>query len=258
MDHAVTDLLALRSDATSALLLVALRGDFSPFCCGQAVRLANELPELSRLGAEVVLVSTDPPAAQFAMNRTWRLPFRWVSDPTGERFAQLLDAWNPDERDGLFHPLVLFLAPDAQVWGGTAPVTSPTAATAPTSWTLSPGSSCRCGRCRRRGRPRASSRSRPTRRSAWRRSGPTSAAPVRHPCARRPHARRAGRRRGAGHLADGGVVRRSLEAPARRRRVRLRPRCAGPRRGAASPAWSPGSAPPGSRAGRRPGRSARP
>lgn len=28
MDHAATDLLALSSDATSALLLVALRGDF--------------------------------------------------------------------------------------------------------------------------------------------------------------------------------------------------------------------------------------
>jgi hypothetical protein len=78
------------------------------------VRLANELPELSRLGAEVVFASVDPPAAQLAMNRTWRLPFRWVSDPDGERFARPLDAWNPDEHGGVFHPLVLLLAPDGR------------------------------------------------------------------------------------------------------------------------------------------------
>lgn len=63
----------------------------------------------------MVLASTDPPAAQLAMNRTWHLPFRWVSDPTGERLAQPLGAWNPDERGGLFHPLVLLVAPDGEV-----------------------------------------------------------------------------------------------------------------------------------------------
>jgi len=60
------------------------------------------------------LVSVDPPSAQLAMNRTWHLPFPWVSDPSGERLAQPLDAWNADERDGLFHPLVLLLAPDGR------------------------------------------------------------------------------------------------------------------------------------------------
>lgn len=59
-----------------------------------------------------MLASTDPPSAQLAMNETWHLPFRWVSDPGGERFAQPLDAWNPDEHGGVFHPLVLLLAPD--------------------------------------------------------------------------------------------------------------------------------------------------
>ena len=46
------------------------------------------------------------------MNRTWDLPFRWVSDPDGTRLAQPLDAWNAEERGGLFHPLVLLVAPD--------------------------------------------------------------------------------------------------------------------------------------------------
>ena len=55
----------------------------------------------------------DPPAAQLAMNQTWHLPFRWVSDPDGA-LARSLDAWNPDERGGLFHPLVLLLAPDGR------------------------------------------------------------------------------------------------------------------------------------------------
>jgi hypothetical protein len=63
----------------------------------------------------VVLASVDPPAAQLAMNERWHLPFRWVSDPDGERLAKPVQAWNPDERDGMFHPLVLLLAPDGEV-----------------------------------------------------------------------------------------------------------------------------------------------
>ena len=61
-----------------------------------------------------MLASIDPPAVQLAMNRTWDLPFRWVSDPDGTRLAQPLDAWNAEERGGLFHPLVLLVAPDGQ------------------------------------------------------------------------------------------------------------------------------------------------
>ena len=79
------------------------------------MRLANQVDQLSRLGAEVVLASADPPAARLAMNRTWHLPFRWVSDPDGERLARKLDAWNPDERGGIFLPLVLLVAPDGSV-----------------------------------------------------------------------------------------------------------------------------------------------
>ena len=70
---------------------------------------------MSSLGAEVVLASVDPPSAQLAMNVRWHLPFRWVSDPGGERFAKPLDAWNPDEHGGIFRPLVLLLAPDGRV-----------------------------------------------------------------------------------------------------------------------------------------------
>ena len=49
------------------------------------------------------------------MNRTWHLPFRWISDPDGEQLGRSLDAWNAAERGGLFHPLVLLVAPDGQV-----------------------------------------------------------------------------------------------------------------------------------------------
>jgi hypothetical protein len=63
----------------------------------------------------VVLASVDSPAAQLAMNERWHLPFRWVSDPGGERLAKPLDVWNPDERGGVFQPLVLLLAPDGEV-----------------------------------------------------------------------------------------------------------------------------------------------
>jgi hypothetical protein len=63
----------------------------------------------------VVLASVDPPAAQLAMNHTWHLPFRWVSDPDGTRLATPLDAWNDQDRGGLWHPLVLLLGPDGEV-----------------------------------------------------------------------------------------------------------------------------------------------
>ncbi len=49
------------------------------------------------------------------MNRTWHLPFSWISDPEGRRLARPLDAWNADERGGLFHPLILLLSPQGEV-----------------------------------------------------------------------------------------------------------------------------------------------
>jgi hypothetical protein len=61
-----------------------------------------------------VLASVDPPAAQLAMNATWHLPFRWVSDPGGEQLARPLEAWNAADHGGVFHPLVLLLAPDGR------------------------------------------------------------------------------------------------------------------------------------------------
>lgn len=48
------------------------------------------------------------------MNATWHLPFRWVSDPGGEQLAKPLEAWNPRDHGGLFHPLVLLLDPDGR------------------------------------------------------------------------------------------------------------------------------------------------
>ena len=62
----------------------------------------------------MVLASVDPPAAQLAMNATWDLPFRWVSDPDGSRLGRPLDAWNAEERGGLLMPLVLLVAPDGR------------------------------------------------------------------------------------------------------------------------------------------------
>lgn len=49
------------------------------------------------------------------MNQTWHLPFLWVSDPGGQRLARPLDAWNPNEHGGVFHPLVLLLSPEGEV-----------------------------------------------------------------------------------------------------------------------------------------------
>lgn len=62
----------------------------------------------------MLLASADPPEAQLAMDATWHLPFRWVSDPDGTRLGRPLDAWNAAERGGIFHPLVLLVAPDGR------------------------------------------------------------------------------------------------------------------------------------------------
>jgi len=42
-DSVTSDLLAPRDSDRSALLFAGLRGDFRPCCCGQAVRLANQV-----------------------------------------------------------------------------------------------------------------------------------------------------------------------------------------------------------------------
>ncbi|TQN35685.1 hypothetical protein FHU33_4913 [Blastococcus colisei] len=58
----------------------------------------------------MVLASTDPPEVQLAMNRTWHLPFRWVSDPGGTELARPLGAWDDDA--SIFRPVIVAVAPD--------------------------------------------------------------------------------------------------------------------------------------------------
>ena len=60
-----------------------------------------------------MLASTDPPEVQLATNRTWHLPFRWVSDPDGSRLAKPLEAW--DEDASIFRPVIVVVAPDGAV-----------------------------------------------------------------------------------------------------------------------------------------------
>jgi hypothetical protein len=49
------------------------------------------------------------------VNRTSHLPFSWISDADGQRLARPLDAWNGEERGGLFHPLILLRSPQGEV-----------------------------------------------------------------------------------------------------------------------------------------------
>lgn len=60
----------------------------------------------------MVLASTDPPEVQLAMNRTWHLPFRWVSDPDGTALAKPLGAW--DDGRSIFRPIIVAVAPDGR------------------------------------------------------------------------------------------------------------------------------------------------
>jgi len=59
-----------------------------------------------------VFASVDPPPVQLAVNHTWHLPFRWISDPDGQRLARPLEAW--DAKAEIFRPIVLALAPDGR------------------------------------------------------------------------------------------------------------------------------------------------
>lgn len=76
------------------------------------MRLANEVPELARCGAEVAALVVDPPGRNEAMRHRWHLPFPVESDPDGTRFLRPLDAWNPAERGGIAWPTVWLFAPD--------------------------------------------------------------------------------------------------------------------------------------------------
>ena len=60
----------------------------------------------------MVLASVEPPEVQLGMNRTWHLPFRWASDPDGERLAKPLGAWDTDE--SIFRPIIVAVAPDGR------------------------------------------------------------------------------------------------------------------------------------------------
>lgn len=60
----------------------------------------------------MVLASVDPPEVQLAFDRTWHVPFRWVSDPDGERLARPLGAWDDDA--SIFRPVVVAVGPDGR------------------------------------------------------------------------------------------------------------------------------------------------
>ncbi|RZU33915.1 hypothetical protein BKA19_3656 [Blastococcus saxobsidens] len=57
-----------------------------------------------------MLASVDPPEVQLAFDHTWRVPYRWVSDPDGSRLARPLDAWDQDA--SIFRPVVVAVGPD--------------------------------------------------------------------------------------------------------------------------------------------------
>lgn len=76
------------------------------------MQLANDLPELHRLGADLAAVSIDSPGRNAAMAARWMLPFPIISDPGGVDILKPLDLWNPDERGGIGWPAVIVFAPD--------------------------------------------------------------------------------------------------------------------------------------------------
>ncbi|CCG01125.1 protein of unknown function [Blastococcus saxobsidens DD2] len=47
---------------------------------------------------------------QLAFDRTWHVPFPWVSDPDGSRLARPLGAW--DEDASIFRPVIVAVGPD--------------------------------------------------------------------------------------------------------------------------------------------------
>ena len=76
------------------------------------MRLANELDEIHRLGAEAIAIVVDPPERNRAFAERWDLPFPIHSDPDGHVYLRQLDLWNPNERGGIALPALFLLAPN--------------------------------------------------------------------------------------------------------------------------------------------------
>ena len=74
------------------------------------MRLANQNDEIEAAGAEVIALSVDSPARSAALARRWKLPFKFVSDPGGERFLRDLDLWNGKERGGIAWPALVLVS----------------------------------------------------------------------------------------------------------------------------------------------------
>lgn len=102
-----------------AVVLVTYRGDWSPYCCGQLVRLAAEAERIHGAGGEVIAISTDGERRQAAMFARWPTPHvRYVADPGGASYLAalgLVDAADDGDRDGVALPAVLVLDPQGEV-----------------------------------------------------------------------------------------------------------------------------------------------
>ena len=98
-----------------AFVLVTYRGDRSPWCCGELVRLRAALPRLHDSGADVVALSGEDPARAAAMARRWHLPFPVRSDPDGRRWLRALGLWDDNTLPASARPAVLVVAPHGTV-----------------------------------------------------------------------------------------------------------------------------------------------
>ncbi|QCD60279.1 hypothetical protein CEB94_40220 [Streptomyces hawaiiensis] len=106
----VRTVLAARTSAAAAVLVIALRGGHWPYSCGLAGVVRRLAPRLSAAGAEVLLLASETPGTRQAISAAWRLPFPWVPDVAVEAVARELGAW--DQASGRVLDGLGLLGPD--------------------------------------------------------------------------------------------------------------------------------------------------
>ena len=65
---------------TSAVLLVFYPGDFTPVCTRQLCNYRDSLSDFSKLGIEIIGISSNPPESHAEFVKTYGFPFPLLSD----------------------------------------------------------------------------------------------------------------------------------------------------------------------------------
>ncbi|MCC6175663.1 MAG: redoxin domain-containing protein [Chloroflexi bacterium] len=104
--------------ARSTQLLFFYRGDWRPYCNGQAVSFARKYDQITGRGAEIIGITVDTPEQNQAMIGKLLLPYSIVSDPEGDDVIKRYGVW--DEKGRIAQPSIVVVGQDGTIrWSYT-------------------------------------------------------------------------------------------------------------------------------------------